>query len=645
MLIATGEDSSDADDPRAAAAGGAEAVRPPLRGAKAAGRRPPTIRVMLIRAVIWWVLPAWICVAIGIASFYQREHDHLAQSTIATARALAAALDRELVGTTVATQVLAASSLLVSDDFAAFHRDARKIVPLVLADSFVLSDVSGQQLANTLRSYGTPLPMHGNMPVLRQTVATGRPTIGSVFIEAVVNRPLISIEVPVFRDGLVKYSLAVGLFPERLNELLLQQRLPENWVSVIVDASGSIAARNHNPDLHVGHKAAPLLLAAMKQASQGVAKTISVDGVPLFSAFSRSEFSDWTVAIGIPIAELSGSLNAFLLIGSVGALTMLGIGLALTGYQSEQITRAVQDLIPPALALGRGEVPQIPQLNVREADDVAQAIDRAFHLLQSRTTERNDAQEEKERAEIISQKMAEAYRQVEAANKELEEFAYAASHDLKAPLRVIDNASKWLEEDLQEHLSGETRENMDLLRGRVGRMENLLDDLLEYSRIGRTSDENNLGVITGDVLMTNVLALLSPPAGFTVTVSPGFADIHVRRMPLQQILMNLVGNAIKHHDKKRGSIEVTVEERDASYAFAVKDDGPGIPVQFHDQIFQMFQTLKPRDQVEGSGMGLAMARKNIEVFGGTLTLESSEGKGSIFRFTWPKQQQLLEAAA
>jgi signal transduction histidine kinase len=140
--------------------------------------------------------------------------------------------------------------------------------------------------------------------------------------------------------------------------------------------------------------------------------------------------------------------------------------------------------------------------------------------------------------------------------------------------------------------------------------------------------------------MNNVLALLSPPADFVVKVSPGFAAIHVHRMPLQQILMNLVGNAVKHHDKNHGCIEVTVEDRDTHHAFAVKDDGPGIPAQFHEQVFQMFQTLKPRDQVEGSGMGLAMARKNIEVFGGTLTLESSEGRGSTFRFTWPKQQRL-----
>ena len=105
-----------------------------------------------------------------------------------------------------------------------------------------------------------------------------------------------------------------------------------------------------------------------------------------------------------------------------------------------------------------------------------------------------------------------------------------------------------------------------------------------------------------------------------------------------------MGNAIKHHDRKSGRIEVTVEERDTEYGFAVKDDGPGIPAQFHEQIFKMFQTLKPRDQVEGSGMGLAMVRKNIEIFGGTLKVDSSEGQGSTFRFTWPKHQERVRGA-
>ncbi len=229
--------------------------------------------------------------------------------------------------------------------------------------------------------------------------------------------------------------------------------------------------------------------------------------------------------------------------------------------------------------------------------------------------------------------------ELKAANQELEKFAYVASHDLKAPLRAINKSAKWLEEDLAEHLTDETRGHLKVMNGRIKRMDKLLDDLMEYARIGRASDSRYTEVIRGDLLMEDVLALL-PLEGFTLEVSPGFANIQVPRMPLQQILMNLIANSIKHHHKKTGRIAVTVENDGDFYAFAVKDDGPGISAQYHEQIFEMFRTLRPRDQVEGSGMGLAMVRKHIDVCGGTLRLESAPGRGSTFGFTWPKRQQL-----
>ena len=137
-------------------------------------------------------------------------------------------------------------------------------------------------------------------------------------------------------------------------------------------------------------------------------------------------------------------------------------------------------------------------------------------------------------------------------------------------------------------------------------------------------------------MIDNVLALLTVPDGFDVKIT-GFDRIRVSRMPLQQILLNLTGNAIKHHDKKLGHIELSVEDLGSMYHFLVKDDGPGIPPQYHEQVFRMFQTLKPRDQVEGSGMGLAMVRKHIDCAGGEVSLESAVGHGSTFGFTWPKQ--------
>jgi signal transduction histidine kinase len=227
---------------------------------------------------------------------------------------------------------------------------------------------------------------------------------------------------------------------------------------------------------------------------------------------------------------------------------------------------------------------------------------------------------------------------LERSNQELDAFAYAASHDLKAPLRVIQNASKWLEEDLEPHLTTETREHMSLLRSRVRRMEKLLDDLLEYSRIGRETSAPIVEKIDAAVLVDNILAMLVPPEGFSVSVDPSLVGIKVARMPLQEILINLISNAIKHHDRKTGRIEIFVEDVGKQYRFSVRDDGPGIPVEFHDRIFKMFQTLKPRDKVEGSGMGLALARKHVEISGGEMSLESAPGQGSTFSFTWPKTQ-------
>jgi PAS domain S-box-containing protein len=258
---------------------------------------------------------------------------------------------------------------------------------------------------------------------------------------------------------------------------------------------------------------------------------------------------------------------------------------------------------------------------------------RGFGKVTRDISERKTVEAEREK---IAAELARYTRALERSNLELDAFAYAASHDLKAPLRVIHNASTWIEEDLAGKLTAEMNENMNLLRSRVHRMDRLLDDLLEYSRIGRETDDGHTEAISGTVLMENIQGLLSPPEGFTVDASSALAGIEVFRMPLQQILINLISNAIKHHDKKAGRIEVSVEDLGADWRFSVKDDGPGIPPQYHEQIFKMFQTLKPRDQVEGSGMGLAMVRKHVDVAGGELRLESAIGQGSTFSFTWPK---------
>ncbi|MGH1353036.1 MAG: ATP-binding protein [Methyloligellaceae bacterium] len=223
------------------------------------------------------------------------------------------------------------------------------------------------------------------------------------------------------------------------------------------------------------------------------------------------------------------------------------------------------------------------------------------------------------------------------SNDELEQFAYVASNDLKAPLRSIDQLAQWLEEDLGESLEGENKENMTILRGRVKRLETLLDDLLEYSKIGRKLDfsENN-PLVTGADLVENIVQLLDATEKFSIEVSPSFGSTEFFTSPLQQVLMNLINNAIKHHDKPSGSIIISLGQQDLHYyKIIVCDDGPGIPEALHGKALQMFQTLRPRDKVEGSGMGLAMVKKIVEQFGGNLTLTNNKSSGLSIEFSWP----------
>ncbi len=223
--------------------------------------------------------------------------------------------------------------------------------------------------------------------------------------------------------------------------------------------------------------------------------------------------------------------------------------------------------------------------------------------------------------------------ELERSNRDLDQFAYVASHDLKAPLRAIATLAGWIEEDLRDQLTGDSKEQMRLLRSRVARMDALIEGVLHYSRVGRMESEGE-EVDVGE-LLKEVIELQAPPPGFAVVVEPGMPTITTKRLRLGQVFSNLINNAIKYHHRGEGRIDVRAERRDGCYQFTVEDDGPGIAPEHHDRVFVMFQTLQPRDQFESTGLGLALVKKLVEEEGGKITLESEAGRGARFRFTWP----------
>jgi signal transduction histidine kinase len=218
-------------------------------------------------------------------------------------------------------------------------------------------------------------------------------------------------------------------------------------------------------------------------------------------------------------------------------------------------------------------------------------------------------------------------------NRDLDQFAYVASHDLKAPLRGIASLSEWIEEDIEGDEKGASREHLHLMRRRVGRMEALIEGILAYSRAGRKQLPSQLVAV--DLMLRDVVDLLAPPAEIQVVIDAGMPMLRTEKVLLQQVWMNLIANAIKHgHAGDRAPlIQLSARRDGAWWVFTVRDNGRGIPHEYHGRIFAMFQTLAPRDRVEGTGIGLSIVRKLVESRGGRVWVESTDG-GAAFHFTW-----------
>jgi signal transduction histidine kinase len=238
----------------------------------------------------------------------------------------------------------------------------------------------------------------------------------------------------------------------------------------------------------------------------------------------------------------------------------------------------------------------------------------------------------------VEQKAAQLLRlteSLEQSNRDLDEFAYAASHDLKAPLRNIANLATWIEDDLDAEELAQVREHLALLRGRVERMDRLIDGILSYSRAGRHEAASQVDV---GALLAELAEIHRLNDGVTISFPAAMPTLLGEPTPLQQVFMNLVSNAVKHTRAVRPDVQVCVSWRDAgdSYEFSVSDNGPGIAPEYQSRVWGLFQTLQSRDRVEGSGIGLAIVKKIVERRGGRVWVESHPGAGASFSFSWPK---------
>ena len=244
--------------------------------------------------------------------------------------------------------------------------------------------------------------------------------------------------------------------------------------------------------------------------------------------------------------------------------------------------------------------------------------------------------------DITKQKLAEEkgkthLNELEKINKELDQFAYIVSHDLKAPLRGINALANFMEEDILANEYEDLPENLGLLKNRIARMGNLITGILEFSRAGKNTEKTEL--IDAALILQETIELINPGDKVAIHLASNLPLIYSIKIGFQQIIQNLLSNAIKYNDKENCHIWITCQEKEDAFVFSIKDNGPGIAEEHHQKIFDVFQTLQPRDRIESTGVGLSIVRKRVESLGGKVWIESKLGKGATFIFSLPKKSR------
>lgn len=234
------------------------------------------------------------------------------------------------------------------------------------------------------------------------------------------------------------------------------------------------------------------------------------------------------------------------------------------------------------------------------------------------------------------QRQTQLLTEVEQANRELRDFMHMVSHDLKNSLSGIGRLAEWISTDCADKLGEASKEQMGLLLARVNRTYDFIDGMVRYCGIGRVKEER--AEVNLNELVPKVIDMIVPPENITITIENRLPVVECEEAQIIQIFQNLLGNAVKYMDKPQGQIRIGCTRKDDFWKFSVSDNGPGIEEKYFGKIFQIFQTLLPRDEVESAGIGLGVVKKIVEMYGGRIWVESKPGQGSTFFFTLPKQE-------
>lgn len=333
-----------------------------------------SLRLSLYWLVLLTLLPIVALLVYLAWSNHALQKERVYNASAQLARTLSARLDQEFVAIESGLKILATSEHLAWGDLRSFHAQARAAVKSQSVYNFILTDAQGRQLVNTLRPYGSELPVTGTPAALQAVFTSGHTVLTDLFEGPVVHKPVIAMGVPVRIDNEIRYSLNVGLDPAAINKLLAEEEVPSDWLTVILDSAATIVARSRNIDQFLGQKAVPALVDAVALKNEGTLETVTVEGIPVVSSHFRSPQWHWTVAVGVHRSVLETSLREQLLWMFCGVVIALGMGLGLAFVVSSRVLKTLGQLNKAARDLGQDKALALPSAVFREMEAVRDAL-------------------------------------------------------------------------------------------------------------------------------------------------------------------------------------------------------------------------------------------------------------------------------
>jgi len=591
------------------------------------------LRSHLITLMIGTLLPMVVFAMVGAYWLTERERAIVERGATERARAVLTALDSELRGSITTLEALAALRQVGSGNLKAVHGE---LVRALASQShwlgLSLADPSGQQLVNARYPYGTELPAVRELASLERAVHSRRPAVGSLLAASDGQQNQFSIRVPVIVDATVKYVLSAAVKPQIITALIKLQRVPPSWVAVVLDGNGIFVARTFNYSESVGKMASESLRRAVSASWEGWFHGTTVEGADVYTSFSTSELSQWTVALAIPAAEVEAARRGTIYLLLAGTLIAGLIAVAVAHWLGRRFSAPIVELAAAAKSLGRNPWSAVPlSSQVDEVRELGIALQRSAADLQG-------ADEENRRS----------IDQLRAADHAKDEFLAMLGHELRNPLAAISGASSVLgTPDIRKDMAERARA---ILRRQLENLTRLVDDLLDVSRTA-----------TGKVALVRRPVELSGIVGAALTAfrSSGRLqahDISTRFTPvwvdadevrMEQVASNLIGNAIKF-TPPGGRIAIEVEPLGESAVLRVSDTGSGIVENLIDKVFDSFvQGSNAIDRAQGGlGLGLALVKALVQLHGGSVEVKSAgPGQGSVFTVRLPSIRPAARDAA